>query len=240
MSTTPELDQLTIRLDELQRRTDALTTALEHARQTRRIVTIAFIAFVVISGWRFYALANTVTSKPYQDRLLVELQKSVATNQDILSKEAQRLVDGIQPVVTTAFSEQATKDMPLFMQVFDQERQALTLSLPTRMSERIEKHHHALLRRHEKLIQAEFPSVQNPAVRDRMMANACVALDQLVQKYYVDEFKKELLAMSESWNDFPPALLPTAGEPNLDEQLLGELMDLVAVKMSRHRTMSAN
>lgn len=243
MSTTPErttgtsgttdLDQLVARLDELQCRSDALTAALERARSTRRFIMIAFLAFVVISGWRFYALANTITSKQYQDKLLAEFQKAIEGNQDVLGKEAQHLVDGITPVVTAAFSEQAKKDLPLFMAVIDKEREALIASLPQRMQERVEGHYHQMIRRHEKLIQTEFPTVQNEEVRNRMMANTCAALDRLVQKYYVEEFKKELLAMSNTWNDFPPAPMPSAGDSPLEDQLLGELMDLVSLKLSR-------
>ncbi len=238
-SSSNDLSLLISRLDELQRRSDALTTALERSRQTRRTIMVAFLAFVLIAGWRFYALANTIRSKEYQDRLMVALQKSVATNQDTFSKEAQRLVDGITPVVTTAFTDQGKKDLPLFMQVIDKERQLLMDGMPQRMSDRVEKHHHSMLRRHEKLIQTEFPTVQNAEVRDRMMANVCTALDRLIKKYYVDEFQKEFQKMSASWNDFPPADVPGAGDPPLEEQLLGELMDLVAVKMSRHRTGTA-
>ncbi len=249
MTTTPEgtsgssgvndLGQLVSRLDELQKRTEALTAALEQSRKTRRLIMTAFLAFVLLAGWRFYALANTLRSKEYQDRLTVALQKSVATNQDTFSKEAQRLVDGITPVVTTAFTEQSKKDLPLFMQVIDKERQTLMDGLPQRMSDHVEKHHHAMLRRHEKLIQTEFPAVQNAEVRDRMMANVCTALDRLVKKYYVDEFQKEFLKMSASWNDFPPADVPGAGDSPLEEQLMGEMMDLVAVKIARHRSTPA-
>jgi hypothetical protein len=248
MTTTPDgttsgssgandLGQLISRLDELQRRSDALTAALDRSRQIRRLIMVAFLAFVLLAGWRFYALANTIRSKDYQDRLTAALQKSVATNQDTFSKEAQRLVDGITPVVTTAFADQSKKDLPLFMQVIDKERQALMDGLPQRMSDHVEKHHHAMLRRHEKLIQTEFPTVQNAEVRDRMMANVCTALDRLIKKYYVDEFQKEFLKMSNSWNDFPPAAAPGVGDPPLEEQLMGEMMDLVAVKMARHRSM---
>ena len=239
MSTTPELEQLVSRLDELQRRSDALTAALERSRQTRRMIMVAFLAFVIIAGWRFYALADTIRSKEYQDRLMVALQKSVATNQDTFSKEAQKLVDGITPVVSTAFTEQSKKDLPLFMQVIDKERQMLMDGLPQRLSKHVEDHHHEMLRRHEKLIQTEFPAVQDAEVRNRMMANACTALDRLVKKYYVDEFEKEFRLMSDTWNDFPPADKPGVGDPPLEEQLMGELMDLVAVKMSRHRAGAA-
>ena len=245
MSTTPErttgssgsteLQQLVSRLDELQRRHDAFSAALDRARRTRRLIMIAFLAFVVIAGWRFYALANTIRSGDYQDRLINELGKAVTANQNDFAREAEKLVKDITPVVSQALSEQSKKDLPLFMQVIDEERQTVMTGLPKRLSDRVEKHHRELLRRHEKLIQTEFPAVQDSEVRDRMMGNVCLALDRLVKKYYVDEYKKEFQRMSDAWDAFPRAEVPGVGDPGLDEQLMGELMDLVAVKLARHR-----
>ena len=245
MSTTPErtpgasgsteLEQLVSRLDELQRRNEALTAAFERSRTTRRVVMMAFLIFVVFSGWRFIALANMVRSPEYQKRLFDALQESAANNSSDYEREIRRLVKGITPVVSEAFSKQAAKDMPEFMRIFDDERKTLMTGLPQRLSQRVENHHHELLRRHQNLLQAEFPAVKNPEVRDRMMANACTALDRLVQKYYVDEFQREFQVMSDAWNEFPPADPHRAGEPPLEEQLMGELMDLTAVKLARHR-----
>ena len=239
MSTTSELDQLTVRLDELQRRTEGLTAALEQSRSTRRLIMIAFLGFVLIAGWRFYALGNMIRSDNYQARLLVEVQESVTDNQQEFSREAQKLVDGATPVVTTAFSKQSEKDMPRFMQIINEERAKLLESLSQRMAQKIESHHHGLLRRHDKLFQEEFPAAKDADVRERMMGNTCLALDRLVKKYYVDEFQKELKTMDRTWEDFPPADKPSAGEPPLDSQLIGELMDLLAIKFSRSRTVVA-
>lgn len=247
MSTTPdrtpatsELEQLTARLDELQRRTEGLTAALDKSRSTRRFVMLAFLAFVVVAIWQFYALGNQLRSVDYQDRLMAELQKSLDSNQASFGAEVKKLVDKVTPVVTTAFSEQSKKDMPIFMKLIDSERTRFMDNLASRMSEKLENHHHELLRRHDKLFQEEFPSVQNPEIRDRMMGNICLALDRLVKKYYVDEFQKELATMDRTWEDFPPADKPLADEPPLESQLVGELMDLLAIKFSRSRPAAGN
>jgi len=213
-----------------------LTSALEKSRSTRRMIMLAFLAFVVLAVMRFYSLANRIQSVDYQNRLITELQKSVGSNQDLFAGEAQKLVEGVTPVVQAAFSEQAAKDMPLFMEAIDQERSVLVENITKQMTNKLEGHHHELLRRHDKLFQEEFPSIQNPETRERMMGNACLALDRLVKKYYVDEFKKELKAMETAWEDFPQADKPAKGEPSLEDQLKGALMDMVAITLSRSRT----
>lgn len=242
MSTTPErtpgtseLEQLSARLDELQRRTEGLTAALKRSRSTRRLIMFAFLAFVVLAVMRFYSLGNRIQSADYQNRLIAELRKSVDSNQDVFAGEAHKLVASVTPVVQSAFSEQVAKDMPLFMQVIDQQRTTLIDNLTEQMTKKLEGHHHELLRRHEKLFQEEFPSVQNPETRARMMGNTQLAMDRLVKKYYVDEFKKELQTMEKTWEDFPVADKPAKGEPSLEDQLKGALMDMVAITLARSR-----
>ena len=239
MSTAPEMDQLAARLDELQRRTEGLTAALERSRSSRRMIMLAFLVFVVVALMGFYSLGNRIQSAEYQQRLIAELQKSVAGNQDNFSREAQKLVEGAAPVVQAAFADQASKDMPLFMQVIDAQRTEMVNSLTDQMTKKLEGHHHELVRRHEKLFKEEFPTVQNAEVRERMVGNICLAFDRLVQKYYVDEFKRELKSMDTAWEDFPLADQPTKGEASLEEQLKGSLMDLFAITVSRSRSLPA-
>lgn len=247
MSTTPdrtpgtsELEQLTARLDELQRRTEGLTAALEQSRSTRRLIVLAFVAFVLVTGWRFYSLRDLLQSEDYQKRLLAEVQKAVERNQKEFSNEAQKLVDGATPVISAAFTEQSKKDMPIFMDLIDKQRALLLENLSKRMTEKVTSHHDKLVRSHEKLFAEEFPKVQNKELRERMMGNASLALDRLVKKYYVEEFQKEFVSMEKTWEEFPPADRPTGDEPPLESQLVGELMDLLAIKFSRSRTAAAN
>jgi len=235
MSTAPEMEQLTARLDELQRRTAGLTAALAGSRNSRRMIMLAFVAFVFVALMGFYSLANRIQSAEYQQRLVAELQKSVASNQDTFASEAQKLVEGAAPVIQTAFSDQASKDMPLFMQVIDAQRTEMVNSLVEQMTKKLEGHHHDLVRRHEKLFQQEFPTVQNAEVRERMVGNICLAFDRLVKKYYVDGFIRELKSMETAWEEFPLADQPAEGEASLEEQLKGSLMDLFAITVSRSR-----
>lgn len=238
-SGTNDTEQLVARLDELQRRTEGLTAALDRSRSTRRLIMVAFLVFVVAALMGFYSLGNRIQSAEYQQKLITELQKSVAQNQDTFSKEATKLVEGVAPVVQTAFTDQASKDMPLFMKVVDDERTLLVNNLTEQMTKKLEGHHHELVRRHEKLFKDEFPTVQDATVRERMVSNFLLALDRLVKKYYVDEFKRELKAMETAWEDFPQADKPAKDEPSLEEQLKGSLMDLFAITVARSRSTPA-
>ena len=124
--------------------------------------------------------------------------------------------------------------MPLFLQAFDKEQQQFVAELPDQMVQRIEDRHHQLLVQNEKLLVEEFPAAQDPKIRDRVVSNVELALDKLVKKYYAEEFQRQLVSMQKTWDEFKPAADPEKDDPPLDQQLLGELMDLVALKMTRH------
>ncbi len=236
MSTSlPSASDVDAKADALQKQIDALVASLAANKRTRQLIFLAFLAFVGISVWSFFSLAKRVQSEEYKQQLLASLQKEVEANQDELSKETQMLVESLTPVITTAITEQSQKDAPLFMQAFDIQQARLSTELPEKMVELVQKHHEELVRKHEALFIAELPAAQDPMVRDRMMENVVIALDKLVKKYYADEFKKHFASMSETWNGFPPATLPEKGDFPISEQLMGELMDLVAVKLARHR-----
>lgn len=236
MSTSqPSAGDVDAKADALQQQIDALVASLAANKRTRQLIFLAFLAFVGISVWSFLSLAKHVQSEEYKQQLLASLQKQVEANQAEFSKETQLLVESLSPVITTAVTEQSEKDAPLFMQAFDIQRTRLSTELPEKMVELVEKHHEELVRKHEALFIAELPAAQDPKVRDRMMENVVVALDKLVKKYYADEFKRHFTSMSETWNGFPPADLPAKDDHPVSEQLIGELMDLVAVKLARHK-----
>ena len=61
---TTELELITAKVDELQRRADALAGALTRSKKTRLMIVVAFLVFVLWAGWRFYALANMIIPRP--------------------------------------------------------------------------------------------------------------------------------------------------------------------------------
>lgn len=236
MSTSqPSASDIDAKADALQQQIDALVASLAANKRTRQLIFLAFLAFVGISVWSFFSLAKRIQSEEYKQQLLASMQKEVEANQAEFSRETQLLVESVSPVITSAITAQSEKDAPLFMQAFDVQRDRLSTELPEKMVELVQKHHEDLVRKHEALFISELPAAQDPKVRDRMMENVVVALDKLVKKYYADEFKRHFASMSDTWNGFPPAALPEKDDHPVSEQLMGELMDLVAVKLARHK-----
>ena len=55
-------------------------------------------------------------------------------------------------------------------------------------------------------------------------------MEDLVKKYYVDEFTDQFNTMYEIWEDFPVADPVREGDQPLVQQLYGHLWELIALK----------
>ena len=72
-------------------------------------------------------------------------------------------------------------------------------------------------------MEAEFPELKDPDVRDRLVENLTTAARSLVQKYYVDEMKGQLTALYDAWDHFPAADAASPGDPPLEDQFIATL-----------------
>ena len=147
-------------------------------------------------------------------------------------KEVQGLVDHSTPVVTKAFYDRAKDDLPAFLQASQAERDKLVEELQEKLSERLKKHHEQLLARHQKLLREEFPAVEDEKLHEAMMANLQVAVDGLVQKYYIEELRQEMLTLYGLWDEFPPVPPGEHGDLPLGDQLIGNLLELAKIRLA--------
>jgi hypothetical protein len=209
-----------------------LMEALAQVRRTRQVLLLALVVFVCITCFAFYRLATRFQQKEQLDLLVRKAQERFAANTDQYMRDVQGLVDHSAPVVSKAFYDQAKKDLPAFLQASQAERDKLVEDLQQKLSKRITQHHEQLLSRHQKLLREEFPAVEDEKLHEAMMANLQVAVDAMVQKYYIEELKNEMLVLYGSWDEFPP--VPPAGKDDLPlgDQLIGNLLELMKIKLA--------
>ena len=75
-------------------------------------------------------------------------------------------------------------------------------------------------------------ATQGPEVRKRIVANLHTVFEKMVKKYYADDLKGQLVALYDSVDRFPAADRPAPGEPKLEQQFIGTLLELVPRRMS--------
>lgn len=237
MSTGPthphELELLSQRVIALQREAQKLVDTLHTVKRTRLVLILALVLFAGGTCFSFYRLVVRFQEKEQTDLLLKLAQDRLTDRNDFIMNHVQGLVDHSAPVLSNAFYEQSKKDLPGFLQATGKERDQLVNNLETKLTERLKTHHEKLLTRFEKLLKEEFPAVQDEKLHEAMMANLQIAVDQLVKKYYINEFESEVNTFYAKWDDFPAVSGPDKDDAPLADQLIGNLLELVKVKLAQ-------
>ena len=142
------------------------------------------------------------------------------------------LVKNAGPPLQEAFTEQAKKDLPEFMKKMEKEKDTLAANLEKEFSDKINAHYEKLTAQQESTLKEVFPGIKDQKTQELMLKNIDKAMQRLVKKYHVDELRKEIDDIVATWDHFPEANAPKAGEPSLEEQLIQNLLQVLALKLS--------
>jgi len=209
----------------------ALEAALGKARLVSRLLLVGAVVLVVFIIWQFKGLVEGMATKEYQAELMDQITKSYNLNQDDYNDAFQDLWEGVQPKLKEAFESQIKKDLPLFKSAVLAERDTLRTNLRTSLDTKLKDHYKELLKQHEGVIALEFPEVNDKKMHARMVANMGTAMEQLVKKYYMDDFRDQLTALYTLWDEFDVAETPDEGDPALEDQLYGQFWELLSMKI---------
>ena len=97
----------------------------------------------------------------------------------------------------------------------------------------VEDHWEDALNKHEAILREEFPEIQDRKKSARIIANVDLAIQKLVQKYYIGEFEKQFTDLYAIYDDFGYADAPDSktGEKGLPTQFVGQLLELMKLKL---------
>jgi hypothetical protein len=227
-----EMQALSQQSEAVQRAAAALSAATARSRGVRLGLMVAAVLLIAVICVEFYRLGMYVQSPSYQDALLKAGQKSVADRSDKFTREFERLVEHTREPLTKAFSEQVRKDMPEFMKKAEKEKDTLAANLQEEFTKKVNSHYETLLKQQEDTLKKEFPSIQDPTTHERMIKNIDKAVQRLVKKFYVDDFRRQIDELIAGWDNFPEAKLPKPGEPSLTDQFIPALLQYAALRFS--------
>jgi hypothetical protein len=231
--TSPDpAEALKAQLETLTQELAGLVAAQNRARRVRMVLLLVAIAFVVVVVGSFYQKANAMIQQDNIDRVVKAAETRLQKRSDDYLRQVQMLADNTRPAVTEAFSRQVKKDLPQYLRDVEKERDILSESLQKKLSTTLSKQYEQALVRNEQVLKKEFPLVKDEEMHARMMANLQIALKQILKKYYVDELQQQIHQLYATWDHFPAADKPGKGEPSLEEQLIGELVRLLEIKLT--------
>ena len=226
---SPDLSQ---KIVQIEREVDALRSAISRARTMRFVFLIALIALVLAVVYFFLQLARQVTSEKFMEEIATEARLHIENNQNDYQKQVQSLVDHSYPILTQAFSDQATKDMQKFTSAMDHEREALTNNLQTQLNDRLSKKYQGVLQEYESKMIETFPELADEKTRDKVVDNFQSIIKTLVARNYGDRFNESSQRLMSIWDQFPASEEVVGDATTLEEKLVHNLMQVATEVMS--------
>lgn len=228
MSTTVDVE----RIESLEAQVKRLDAALVAARKIRTLFLIAVLALMGLIIYMFMGLFHKLTSQSFQAAVASEAQSRFEQNQERYLNEVKSVVDKASPLITQAFYQQTKQDMPKYTAALDQQREIFTQDLQSQMDAQLRKKYHDLLAKYEARLVREFPELEDEKFRAKVMHSLDKAVGDLASRYYTDQMGLAIGKIYEGWDRFPPADKPGLGDPQLGDQLIGTLLELVSHRLS--------
>jgi hypothetical protein len=113
------------------------------------------------------------------------------------------------------------------------ESDAFSAGMKEQLARRVEEHSRKAVARHEAILRAEFPQVNNDETMHRMTANLGTAMERTVKKYYVNQLDEQMQALYGGWSKFPAAPAPGKGDPPLNDTLIADLQELLKHRLTQ-------
>lgn len=225
-----DLSGLASRVQSVKQDVVTVKQLLASARKVRLCLILVVLVWLGAVAWTFLGMFNRLFSEEFRQELGNAATGQLQDKTKQVQTEATKLWNNAQPVLTEAFNKQREKDADKLANTLEEQRELLKTNLQTRVEEEVKARYEKVVEKHRKLLESEFPLVKDEETHQRMIDNLSVAMLDLVEKYYVEEFKRQLERLSQTWEDFPMAdpLDPKDPEQSsLASQLVAELLDLV-------------
>lgn len=205
-------------------RFEALHQALRQTRWNLALAALLLLGFVGGLVYLGYFIENKLQDR--QEQILHEVRGQFLENvQPIMEKAGEEAVTEAAQPVADRFYDQFRADLPAYLLAMDRQGKKLTDRLSARMQQRVQAQYHASLVHYRAMLQKEFPEITDKATLDRMMNGFEHAFHRLIQRYYVDDFRKVTDETARLWKAVPPAPTPAGGVRKLEDELVKDLKD---------------
>lgn len=238
---TPDTALLAQQVDAVVREQAALSAAASRGRSVRLLMYLGLLAVLAVTIFWMYRLGDKIlNSDPYHQEVIQAVQEHIAQNQQIYMNELRQLMDAAAPVVTDAFTQQAKKDIPVYIDYLDKQRDEMIKELGKQLTDRVDKQYAGLMERQQDTLRKEFPESENPDFHKRVQDNLEKALNKVARRYFLEDMQKQTQAMLGLWDNFPTAPPPSKSEQSLEDQFSATLINLLMYRISHPNTWTLN
>jgi hypothetical protein len=227
-----------IQIEALAQLSEDLHRSLARGRAVRLVLLLAFVVLVAVTLTAFYRFGERVQSEEYMGRVQAAAQKHLDQNTDRYVKQAELLADETAPALRDAFARQAEKDTPAILKAMEAEGDKFSASMKEQLAQRVERHSRQAVARHEAILRAEFPQVNDEKAMQRMTNNLGVAMERAAKKYYVNQADDQLKRLYDGWAKFPAAPKPGKADMPVNDQLIADLLELLTHRLTQPDAMA--
>jgi len=188
---------------------------------------ILLILIIIVAGgtWSYVVFGASKGAPIDEARITAEVEKRLSENASKIETEAKVLAADVLPPVGQALYREARQDYPRYLSTIREEGEVFGDNVQEIFVEAVKQQYRDYLQRHREVLAEEFPDHADEESLDQMVKEFEQVIENLVERYYLEEFQREGKKTAEYWAQFEPLDPPAEGEPSLEEQLADYLAD---------------
>jgi hypothetical protein len=206
-----------------------LRQALTRARCNLALVALLLTAAVGLGLHLFCAGPHLLAAE--QQGLLDAAREELSAHANELIEEAGDLAEESLPPLSEALAAQLSKDAPAFMRALETEGDQLAQELAAHLQKQVDARYRPYLARQRAILHQEFPGITDPKELERLAGALEQAVDRLAQRYYVEEYRKQVGRFVTLWKAIPPAEILKARQADMEQLLAQEVQQWLLLKI---------
>lgn len=155
----------------------------------------------------------------YVKRVAAAAEARLQENAPQLRHELVSLGEDALPIIQAALVQRARHDYHVYAQTLEHEGSEFVNNVEQAFLAKVKSRYHEYLQRHRQILESEFPEHASRENVEKVLAAFEATFDDLVERYYLDQFRREAARTEKLWTSIPPAPTPEPDEPALEEQL---------------------
>ncbi len=208
-----------------------LRFALMQSRVTMTLLIVLLVGLVIV----FITATTAKPAMPIEvQAVLDEAKARLHANREAIYREATSLIAETGPPIAASFVHQAREDLPVYARALESQSDELVAGLESQLRLRVRQQIDEFLAKHRQVFREEFPKITDEATVDRILRDYRRTANRLLDRYYLNDFRRESKRTVQLWKSFEPVKPPLEG--TLQDELLEYVGDWLALQAKTEAT----
>lgn len=196
-------------------------------------VILATLTAAIAIGFFYFRFFYTPEADPQAVQAYVEeAQERLDKHSEEITAEATELMQEAIPPITSAVYQQTQEDYPAYVQAVKTQGKEYLANVEDIFIAKVKAQYGDFLRAHRDVVKQEFPEHAGDENVEKILNDFEDTINKIVERYYLDEFRRETERTIALWNKFEPVEAPGPNAPSLQEQLADYTADWAVLAAS--------